>query len=136
MALALTDDGILWGNMSFIQPVQWLCRAWRNLRILQERRCMQVAFSVTIYQVPDKLNIKEITLAKLLKYEPDWHRVIAYPYTQSIGDDWLRSRETAVLKVPSAIIDLEYNYLNDPAHPEFNKIKNSICETLFSLIRG
>jgi RES domain-containing protein len=31
--------------------------------------------------------------------------------------------QTAVLKVPSAIIDLEYNYLLNPAHPDFEKIK-------------
>src|ERR1700761_6027575 len=66
-------------------------------------------FSVTIYHIPDRIVIKEISLAQLVKYDAGWHKVVNYPYTQSIGDNWLQKRETAVLKVPSAIIDLEYN---------------------------
>jgi len=80
-------------------------------------------FSVTMYRVPDHLKIKEIKLTELLKKNTDWTRVINYPYTQGIGDRWLAERETAVLKVPSAIIDLEYNYLFNPSHPDFGQIK-------------
>ncbi|MGZ3820220.1 MAG: RES family NAD+ phosphorylase [Mucilaginibacter sp.] len=80
-------------------------------------------FSVTVYNLPEKLKIKEITLAQLVKHHAEWTRVINYPYTQAIGDQWLAARETAVLKVPSAIIDLEYNYLLNPAHVDFDKIK-------------
>jgi RES domain-containing protein len=79
-------------------------------------------FSVTIYHVPDKLQIREITLPQLQKQSADWHKVINYPITQAIGFDWLRRQETAVLKVPSAIIELEYNYLLNPSHLDFNKI--------------
>jgi len=85
-------------------------------------------FSVTMIRVPDQLKIKEITLNQLLKINSDWTKVINYPYTQSMGDAWLRNRETAILKVPSAIIDLEYNYLLNPAHPDFSKIKISVVK--------
>lgn len=85
-------------------------------------------FSVTVYQIPDKLKIKEITLAELNRYNAEWTKVINYPYTQAIGDQWLLSRETAILKVPSAIIDLEYNYLFNPAHPDFDKIKIALVQ--------
>lgn len=80
-------------------------------------------FSVTVYKMPDQLKIKEVTLNELIRCSTDWTKVINYPITQQIGDKWLFGRETAVLKVPSAIIDLEYNYLLNPAHPDFNKIK-------------
>lgn len=80
-------------------------------------------FSVTVYQVPEKLRITEITLNQLQKQNAEWYSVLNYPLTQAIGDGWLQRRDTAVLKVPSAIIDLEYNFLFNPAHPEFNKIK-------------
>jgi len=79
--------------------------------------------SVTIAEVPDRLPVKEVTLKELVKLDPDWNKVINYPITQAIGDTWLQSLETAVLKVPSAIIEMEYNYLVNPAHPDFNKIK-------------
>ena len=85
-------------------------------------------FSVTMYNLPDKLKIKEIKLADIIKNNPDWTKVINYPYTQAIGDHWLAGRETAVLKVPSAIIDLEYNYLLNPAHPDFDRIKIALVK--------
>ena len=80
-------------------------------------------FSVTIANIPARVVIKEIKLNELIKIDPDWNKVINYPVTQSIGDAWLQSLETAVLKVPSAIIELEYNYLLNPTHPDFSKIE-------------
>ncbi|MEO7216266.1 RES family NAD+ phosphorylase [Mucilaginibacter sp.] len=80
-------------------------------------------FSVTMFNVPDKLTIKEISLAKLTGINPQWQKVLNYPLTQALGDTWLQKMETAVLKVPSAIIGMEYNYLFNPAHPDFEKIK-------------
>lgn len=85
-------------------------------------------FSVTMYNLPDKIKIKEIKLADIIKSNADWTKVINYPYTQAIGDRWLAGRETAVLKVPSAIIDLEYNYLLNPAHPDFDLIKIAVVK--------
>ena len=64
-------------------------------------------FSVIIFQIPDSLPVFEITVNKLQKLNANWHKVINYPVTQLLGDTWLRKMETAVLKVPSAIIDLE-----------------------------
>lgn len=80
-------------------------------------------FSVTIFELPERLAIKEITTQQLIKANPEWTKVINYPITQKIGSNWLKEQETAILKVPSAIIDLEYNYLFNPAHPDFDKIK-------------
>lgn len=45
--------------------------------------------------------------------------------TQEYGSKWLRENKTAVLKVPSAIIQPEFNYLLNPNHPDFKKIKFS-----------
>lgn len=80
-------------------------------------------FSVTIYDIPSHLKIAAISIAELARRDVNWHRVINYPVTQNIGSKWLQERETAVLKVPSAIIDLEYNFLFNPVHPDFEKIK-------------
>jgi RES domain-containing protein len=80
-------------------------------------------FSVTIFEIPEGIKIKEITINELLKRHSDWNKVANYPITQNIGSAWLQNHETAVLKVPSAIIDMEYNYLLNPAHTDFEKIK-------------
>jgi RES domain-containing protein len=80
-------------------------------------------FSVTIFDVPDSVEIKEITITQLVKMHADWTRVINYPITQRMGDSWLKEQESAVLKVPSAIIEMEFNYLFNPNHPDFEKIR-------------
>ena len=47
------------------------------------------------------------------------------PIPQSIkkvGDRWIQNQESVILKVPSAIIPVEYNYLINPSHPDFEKV--------------
>jgi RES domain-containing protein len=44
-------------------------------------------------------------------------------YLQSIGDEFLHSKKSLVLKVPSAIIEVENNFIVNPAHPDMKKIK-------------
>ena len=38
------------------------------------------------------------------------------------GDDWVASGRSAILRVPSVIVALEWNFVLSPAHPEFQKI--------------
>ncbi|MDE2874494.1 MAG: RES family NAD+ phosphorylase [Gemmatimonadota bacterium] len=55
---------------------------------------------------------------------PDgWAMPGLHPVTQDIGDRWLASRESAVLRVPSAVVAGETNYLLDPTHPDFAKVE-------------
>ena len=42
-----------------------------------------------------------------------------------VGDEWLRSGQSAVLRVPSTLIHSENNYLLNPRHERFGKIKIS-----------
>lgn len=49
----------------------------------------------------------------------NWRTFDAYSALQKIGSDWITSRETLVLKVPSAVIPYEYNYVINTEHPEF-----------------
>ena len=48
--------------------------------------------------------------------------------TKKIGSDWVYSNESAVLIVPSAIIESEFNFLLNPLHPDFKKIKTGKAE--------
>jgi RES domain-containing protein len=43
--------------------------------------------------------------------------------TQEIGDEWLRSRRTALLRVPSAIVPATWNVLLNPRHAESAEIR-------------
>lgn len=75
--------------------------------------------SLTIY-IPDSVKITEIKLGNL---ESSWQDFESLPYTQQIGNRWITENKTAVLKVPSAIISNEFNYLLNPNHPDFDKIE-------------
>jgi RES domain-containing protein len=53
---------------------------------------------------------------------PDWTEEPPAVSTMRLGDRWVRERCSAVLKLPSAIIPTESNYLLNPAHRDFQKI--------------
>jgi len=70
--------------------------------------------------IPDKVKIKEYKLKEL----PDnWRMYPSSIEAQILGDNWLKSKETLVLKIPSVIIPSEYNFLLNPVHHDINKIK-------------
>ena len=43
--------------------------------------------------------------------------------TMAVGDAWIRSGRSAVLSVPSAIVPMERNYLFNPGHPDFPRVR-------------
>ena len=54
---------------------------------------------------------------------PTTWRVFPSPAAvQQIGDAWAAQAASAVLRVPSAVMPTEWNYLLNPAHPDFVKI--------------
>ncbi len=55
-----------------------------------------------------------------IKLPPRWP--VREARTQHIGDAWLKSRTSVALALPSVIVPEEYNYLLNPAHPDFPKI--------------
>jgi RES domain-containing protein len=52
----------------------------------------------------------------------DWRSSPPSLQTQIIGDDWVRSASSAILKVPSSIVIQEHNFLVNPLHPDFFKL--------------
>ena len=42
---------------------------------------------------------------------------------RELGDRWLNEQESAALKVPSAVIPVEFNYVLNPRHKDFGKIE-------------
>lgn len=60
--------------------------------------------------------IKQVRLSDL---PSDWRSLSSYSKLQRIGSEWYRHQETLILKVPSAIIAQEYNYVINTKHPDF-----------------
>lgn len=80
---------------------------------LESDRAKLVAIKVNI---PDEMDIEEINRESL---GSNWQDPRSYSKLQQIGQDWLISRRTPILKVPSAIVPVENNYLFNPEHPDF-----------------
>ncbi len=53
----------------------------------------------------------------------DWRRHPAPASLRGVGDDWLDAGRSAVLRVPSAIVPEESNFLLNPGHPDFARIR-------------
>ncbi len=77
-------------------------------------------FKQITIEIPKSLGIKKVSLKSLPKF---WYKVENYNVCQEIGDRWVRNQETAVLEVPSSIVTNEKNYILNPNHQDFRKIK-------------
>lgn len=75
-----------------------------------------VLYKVTF---PDNF-ISEIPLKKLPAY---WNESPPHMEIQQLGTHWANELTSPVLKVPSAIVPTESNYILNPEHPKINKIK-------------
>ncbi len=74
----------------------------------------------TLIDIPDEVSIKSWDAANL---PPQWDSAVATNETKDLGTKWARDAQTAVLILPSAVIPLEQNFLLNPAHPDFKKIR-------------
>jgi RES domain-containing protein len=76
-------------------------------------------------ELPDVKEIAEISYKKIKK---DWRQ--QFDYTQWIGDQFIQNNQTLTLKVPSAIAPQENNFLLNPLHTDFKKVKIISSELL------
>jgi len=77
-------------------------------------------FNIMTIEVDDGIVKEIITLDSLADDWRDFHQM---PITQAIGEKWISGGKTAVLQVPSSIINEEVNYLLNPLHPDFKHVR-------------
>lgn len=65
---------------------------------------------------------KLVTPVELAALPRNWRRSPSSPAVQQVGDDWAAEAGSAVLRIPSAVVPTEWNYLLNPAHPDYAKI--------------
>jgi Uncharacterized conserved protein len=75
------------------------------------------SYTLLTIQIPDN----SVTTIELKKLKSGWQYHIEY--TRSIGEDFLRMNESLILKVPSAIVPQEHNFLLNPLHKDFKKLR-------------
>lgn len=71
-------------------------------------------------EIPDEFPVLWLDEKKLPE---NWNAHPASTFTQKIGDQFVQQAKAAVLKIPSSIVEEEFNYLINPHHPDAKKIK-------------
>lgn len=77
------------------------------------------------YLVLTVLDNVKITSIRASAQPESWDALPFREETIQIGGKWARAGKTLLLRVPSVIVPGEYNYLINPNHPDFKKIKVS-----------
>lgn len=54
---------------------------------------------------------------------PGWRADPAPPQLRMIGDQWVRQGRSVVLRVPTALVPGEFNYLINPTHPHAGRLQ-------------
>ncbi len=75
-------------------------------------------FVITSCTFPEVL-VDEVDETQL---PPNWQSYPTPPELQQIGTEWILSRSSAVLSVPSAVTPEERNYLLNPEHEHFRSV--------------
>lgn len=76
-----------------------------------------IDYKLMVISIEDNDNHIERLFSKDLP--KNWRLFSAYYELQKIGSDWYRSNRSLVLKVPSAIITNEFNYIINTRHHDF-----------------
>lgn len=76
-------------------------------------------------EVQDDLAIDDLLAAP----PPGW-RVLGSPEAVAAGGAWLAAGRTALLRVPSAVVPREANYLVNPVHPDAARLRVGAPEPL------
>ena len=84
-----------------------------------------VATLVVAADVPDDVPVTDL----MDNPPPNW-RVIGSLEAQEAGAAWLDACRTALLRVPSAVVPQEANYLVNPSHPDAARIRVSAPDAL------
>ena len=80
---------------------------------------MPASLCITVYSLPEK-SWKEFSLDELPK---NWQEIPSPVETQEWGSTKLQTADFLALKLPSVIIPSEYNYILNPLHPDFKKVR-------------
>jgi RES domain-containing protein len=109
----------------------------RGRRIVYTSQSLSLAQLEILVHITDRRQMPPLVYATVVipeevrvgSLEPDglpaaWRQFSPYSATtQRIGTRWLTEANGAVLKVPSAISEHEWNYLLNPVHPDFEQLR-------------
>lgn len=120
---AAMNEGFRWNSLHTYMVYSSESRALAMLEIsvhLDLNEDMPVDRYFVEIEIPGDVEILELPAAVLPEH---WDAKPPIRETQLIGDDFIAQKQGAVLRVPSAIVQQEFNYLINPNHPDAEKIR-------------
>ena len=98
------------------------CAESRSLSVLEcvvHLARLPVNYCLTVFKIPESVQIESVDAGVL---PAGWNGEVTTSATRDIGTEWLASTRSAVLRVPSVVIEEEFNYLLKPQHGDFPRI--------------
>jgi RES domain-containing protein len=99
------------------------------LELLVQDEPLRAHYVMIPAEIPNSVKIDRVTVAEL---PDDWRDLAAREHLRMLGGKWIASGASAVLAVPSAVVPAETNYLLNPRHPSFSKIKVGTPQTVLT----
>jgi RES domain-containing protein len=107
-------------------------RALAMLEMLVQDEPLRARYVIIPATIPDGMAIERVDPAKL---PSDWRTPERLDHTRAIGAAWAASKRTVALAVPSAVLPEETNYVLNPLHPEFNRVRVGKPKALITDVR-
>ena len=96
-------------------------RALAVLEVLANAEDVETLFDMPWVLVPAEFS--STVVEKPARYPESWRQFPHSLETQRFGAEWARAGRSMTLRVPSAVVPGEFNYLLNPAHPDFKHVK-------------
>jgi RES domain-containing protein len=115
-------SGGRWNNkgtpMVYTSDSRALCTA--EIAVRTPLGITPVDYCILTIEFPDNASIKNVDIHTL----PEGWRLYPPPAaTRMIGDKFILEGRHLIMKVPSAVVPGDYNYLINPRHKDFGKVK-------------
>lgn len=95
-------------------------RSLALLEMLVQNHPLRLDYLVIPAYLPKSLSICSLPENKL---PSDWRDNLNYISTRTVSEKWLLDQKACVLEVPSAVLPSEKNFILNPLHQDFSKIK-------------
>jgi RES domain-containing protein len=106
-------------GVSMVYASEHQSLATLEVRVHIDRTTMRRPYKAFKFHFDERL----MDVLPLNKLPGDWRREPPSPSIQQIGDAWVKSGAAVILVVPSVIIPNELNFLINPKHPDFPKLR-------------
>ena len=81
--------------------------------------------SIATFEIPDGIIPKEISTSNLPN---NWQNYPWPPELPDLGTNWALKNDTLLLRVPSTVVEHEFNVLINPSHPDIKHVSISNIE--------